>query len=147
MGLAEAWRLRVAGQAAESAERLAVEGDLAQSLLGQGRHVEAERVLRTLHAVQMRVLGAEHPNTLATAADLARSLSNQGKYADAERIQREVLGALKRVLGAEIRTRWRMRTIWLCPSRAKANMPRLSRSSARCLGFKSACSVQRTQAR
>jgi hypothetical protein len=102
MGLAEAWRLRVAGQGSGE-RRTACSGGQsgARSLLGQGKGVEVEQLLRTLFEVEMRVLGAEHPDTLLTAGDLATSLSRQGKYADAERIQREVLGALTRVLGAE----------------------------------------------
>ena len=58
IGLAEAWRSRVAGQAAESAERLTAEGNLANSLLDQGKHAQAERVLRTQHEVlNVRVRG------------------------------------------------------------------------------------------
>ena len=57
-GLAEAWRSRVVGQAAESAERLDAESHLASSLLHQGKFVEAEPMLRRLHAVRMRVHGA-----------------------------------------------------------------------------------------
>jgi hypothetical protein len=101
IGLAEAWWSRVAGQAAESLERLLAEGNLANTLLNQGKYAQAERVLRDLHAVQMRVYGAEHPETLTSANNLAMSLSGQGKYAHAEVIQREVLGVRKRVLGAE----------------------------------------------
>jgi Flp pilus assembly protein TadD len=100
-GLAEAWRSRVAGRAAESDERLEAETNLAMSLLYQGKDAGAEPMFRRLHAVRMRVLGAEHPETLKLADNLAASLSNQGKYADAERIQREVLEVQKRVLGAE----------------------------------------------
>ena len=100
-GLAEAWRSRVAGHAAESAERLAAESYLAFSLLHQGKAVEAEPIFRRVHAVRMRVHGAEHSDTLTTAGNLASSLSNQGKHADAERIQREVLEVQKRVLGPE----------------------------------------------
>ena len=100
-GLAEAWRSRVAGQAAESDERLAAENYLAMSLVPQGNAVEAEPMFRRLHEVMMRVHGAEDPETLTTANNLAESLSYQGKYADAERIQREVLEVRKRVLGAE----------------------------------------------
>ena len=101
IGLAEAWRSRVAGQPAESLERLAAEGNLANALLKQGKSAQAERVLRALHEVQMRVLGAEHPNTLTTAGNLAAALSGQGKYADAERIEREMHAVEKYVLGAE----------------------------------------------
>ena len=98
-GMAEAWRSRVAGQAEESLERLAAEGNLADALMGQGRHAEAESMLRRLHEVQMRVLGAEDARTLSTAAALALSLTNQGKNTDAERINREVLGVQKRLFG------------------------------------------------
>ncbi len=71
--LAEAWRSRVAGQAAENTERLCAEYNLAVSLLYQGKNVEAEPMFRRLHEVMMRVLGAEHPDTLTTAGDLASS--------------------------------------------------------------------------
>ena len=100
-GLAEAWWSRVAGQVAQSDERLDAEKYLASSLLHQGKAAEAEPMLRRLHEVRMRVLGAEHLVTLSVANNLAMSLSIQDKHADAERIQREVLGVRKRVLGAE----------------------------------------------
>jgi hypothetical protein len=73
-GLAEAWRSRVAGQAAESAERLQAESNLAVSLLYQRKDAEAEPMLRKLIEVQKRVLGAEHPSTLTSANNLAESL-------------------------------------------------------------------------
>jgi hypothetical protein len=101
MGLAEAWRSRVAGQAAESDERFGAEYNLANSLVHQGKAVEAEPMLRKLHKVRMRVDGAEHPGTLSVANTLASSLSKQGKHVEAERIQREVHGVEKRALGAE----------------------------------------------
>ncbi len=101
IGVAEAWRSRVSGQAAESLERLDADGNLADAFLHQGKYAQAERMLRDLHAARMRVLGAEHPGTLTSACNLAMSLSYQGKHAEAETIQREVLGVQKRVLGAE----------------------------------------------
>ena len=72
-GLAEAWLSRVAGQAAESDERLGAEYNLASSLVQQGKAVEAEPMFRRLHAVMMRVLGAEHPDTLSVASNLGFS--------------------------------------------------------------------------
>ncbi len=76
--------LAPAAAAAESPERLAcgtAEGNLASSLfkLQQGKFKEAERMLRRLHKVRMRVYGAEDPGpeTRATANDLAQSLSGQ----------------------------------------------------------------------
>ena len=56
---------------------------------------------REVHAVQTRVLGAEHADTLTTAGNLAISLNQQGKHAEAEQMQREVLAAQTRVLGPE----------------------------------------------
>ena len=101
LAAAEAWRSRVAGQAAENTERLEAESNLAVSLVQQGKAVEAEPMLRRLHEVTMRVYGAEYPSTLTIAGDLAMSLTNQGKYADAERIQREAHELIMRVHGAE----------------------------------------------
>lgn len=100
-GLAEAFRSRVAGQKSESVDWRAAELNLAQCFMSDCKHAQAELILRKLHEVETRVLGAEHPGTLATAGDLASSLSGQGKYADAQRVQREVLEVQKRVLGAE----------------------------------------------
>ena len=57
-GLAEAWRSRVAGRAAENFERLEAESNLAASLLHQGKAAEAEPMFRRLHEVMMRVYGA-----------------------------------------------------------------------------------------
>jgi hypothetical protein len=98
-GLAEAWRSRVAGQAAESDERLEAEYNLARSLLHQGKAAEAEPMLRRLHEVLMRVHGAEDPNTLTAANNLAESLSYQGKYVDAEQMLHATLASCQRVLG------------------------------------------------
>jgi hypothetical protein len=100
-GLAEAWRSRVAGQAAESDERLEAEYNLASSLTHQGKYKEAEPMLRKLREVQMRVHGAEYQNTLSVANNLAGCLSKQGKHADAERIERKALGVRRRVHGTE----------------------------------------------
>jgi hypothetical protein len=83
-GLAEAWRSRVAGQAAERDERLEAESNLALSLLHQGKDVEAGPMFRRLHEVMMRVLGAEHPGTLTTAGNLATSLSHKAFFLFAE---------------------------------------------------------------
>ena len=98
-GLTETCWSRVAGQAAESTERLEAENNLAMSLLHQGKDAEAEPMLRRLHEVLMRVLGAEHPKTLTIAGHLASSLSNQGKHVEAERIQRGAWGAKARARG------------------------------------------------
>ena len=100
-GLPEAWRSQVAGQVAESAERLAAESNLADSLVSVGRYAEAEPKLRELHRMDVRLLGPEHPDTLKTSSNLAVSLSGQGKFADAEAINRQVFDVQTRLLGPE----------------------------------------------
>ncbi len=105
MGLAEAWRSRVAGQAAENTERLAAENNLAMSLVNQGKAMEAEPMLRKLHEVMMRVYGAEHPHTLSIAGNLGESLLNQGKYAELSGSSARCLGRESACSGPSIRTR------------------------------------------
>ncbi len=63
-GLGEAWWSRVCDEAEESDERLAAAGNLAGCREGQGKHVEAERILRDVLGVERRVLGDEHLHTL-----------------------------------------------------------------------------------
>jgi hypothetical protein len=53
--------------------------NLADSLSGQGKYDEAEKMQREVLAVSKRVLGADHSNTLSTANNLAASLWSQGK--------------------------------------------------------------------
>jgi tetratricopeptide (TPR) repeat protein len=100
-GLAEAWWARVRDAAEESSERQAAAYNLGKSLIGEGKYGEADRMLREMHGIWMRVLGAEHPHTLTCAHDIAFCLLHQGKHAEAEQIHREVLAARKRVLGPE----------------------------------------------
>jgi hypothetical protein len=86
---------------AEHPDTLAVASNLATSLLGQGKHADAEQINREQLRVEKRVLGAEHPHMLHTACSLAKSLMLLGKYAEAEAIQCEVVGVQRRVLGPE----------------------------------------------
>ena len=100
-GLAKAWWSRARDQPEESPERLCAAHNLAQSLKGDGRYAEAERIFRELHDVRMRVDGAEHAETLANASEIGSCFGGQGKHAEAEQIQREVHAVRKRVLGPE----------------------------------------------
>jgi hypothetical protein len=100
-GLAEAWWARVRDAAEESAERLSAAHNLGQSLYGDGKYGEAERMFREVHGIRLMILGAEHAQTLNCAGEIARCLLYQGEYAKAEQIEREVLAARKRVLGPE----------------------------------------------
>jgi len=100
-GLANEWWSRVCDRAEDDGERLSSAGNLANSLLLQGKLAEAEKMEREVLAVKTRVLGAEHLGMLATAGNLAASLSRQGKHAQAEKMQREVLAVRTRVLEAD----------------------------------------------
>ncbi len=75
--------------------------NLADSLSGQGKYDEAEKLQREGLAVLKRVLGAEHPDTLTAAGNLAVILLRQGKCDEAEKMQQQGLAVLKGVLGAE----------------------------------------------
>jgi hypothetical protein len=61
-------RRRVLGE--EHPSTLTSAGNLAASLAGQGKHAQAEEMLRAALAARRRVLGSAHPATLATAKDL-----------------------------------------------------------------------------
>ena len=55
---------------AEHPDTLMSANNLAASLSGQGKHVEAEQMLLAALASLQRVLGPAHPNTLGTARNL-----------------------------------------------------------------------------
>ena len=76
-GLAEAWWARVRDAAEENAERQSAAYNLGQSLYGDGKYGEAERMFREVHGIWMRVKGAEHPETLKCAGEIALCLSGQ----------------------------------------------------------------------
>ena len=96
-GLAEAWWARVLHEVEESAERQSAAYNLGQSLYGDGKYGEAERMFREVHGIRTRVLGAEHPETLTCAGEIALCLMSQGKHAKAEQINHEVHALEKRV--------------------------------------------------
>jgi hypothetical protein len=58
------------------------------SLHVQGRHAEAEAMLRQTLRLRETVLGKEHPGTLMSMNNLAVSLRHQGKHAEAEALHR-----------------------------------------------------------
>ena len=67
----------------------------------QGRHMEAEVLLRqTLHK-QQRVLGPEHPDTFVTITVLAAVREAQDKPCDSEMMLRQLWKLQKRVLGPD----------------------------------------------
>ncbi len=72
--------------------------NLAVLYFNQGRHAEAEVLLRHVLEVRERVLGKEHPDTINTINNLAALYDAQGRYAEAEPLFRRALAAFERVL-------------------------------------------------
>jgi tetratricopeptide (TPR) repeat protein len=75
------------------------QNDLANALHAQGKHSEAEEVLRSVLTACEHVFGPDHPGTLKSYDNLALALHLQGKHAEAEQEFRKVLAARLRVLG------------------------------------------------
>jgi len=75
------------------------QNDLANALHAQGKHAEAEVVLRSVLAACEHVFGPDHPGTLKSYDNLALALHLQGKHAEAEQQFRKVLAIRLRVLG------------------------------------------------
>jgi hypothetical protein len=79
--------------------RLDANQDLALALATNGRHSEAESMLRRVLAFRRRSNGAAHRSTLTTAVHLSRSLSAQFKFSEAGAMLREMLAISNQALG------------------------------------------------
>ena len=73
--------------------------NLAASLRDQGKHAEAEPLLRDTLAAQKRVLGNDHPDTLRTARNLGVVHYGLCEFDEAERLLRETLALFRQVRG------------------------------------------------
>ncbi len=62
-------RRRVLGE--EHPDTLTGAAHVAASLSSQGKHAEAERILREVLGAKRRVLGEEHPDTLTSSNTMA----------------------------------------------------------------------------
>src|SRR5262249_4181471 len=74
---------------------------LAFGLQSQGKHAEAEPLLRTALAIRQRALGENHPEAAHALEQVASSLHAQGKYGEAEELLRKALALSGPVLGEE----------------------------------------------
>ena len=66
----------------------------------QGKHDEAERLLREAARRRARTLGASHPRTLISEISVASVLREKGDGAAAEKIGRDVVARAKKALPA-----------------------------------------------
>ena len=83
----------------DDAQSEAMELALAITLADTGRHEEAIRMARDLHARQDMRLGADDPATLQTAVELAKILDFTGENEEAGRLLKESVAAYVRRLG------------------------------------------------
>jgi len=74
-------------------------GNLANTLLSEGKPAEAEPLQREALEGRRRILGPNHPETQYAIANLANILSAQKRYREAEALYREALQGEIRVLG------------------------------------------------
>eukprot|EP00729_Bicosta_minor_P032494 gene32494-biopygen5412 len=68
---------------------------------GLGKHAEAEAMLREVLAIQLQMLGPEHPDTLSTKGNISRTHFSQGKDAEALPLARESYRGCTKVDGPE----------------------------------------------
>ena len=92
---------RAQGLPEESAAWLAAAQNLGKCHLARAEYAEAERMLRHVHAVSSRTLGAEDPATLTDACELSFALLCLGKCDDASNIAHTCSEASRRLFGDE----------------------------------------------
>lgn len=121
---------------AESAETLAIQGDLARLRNWQGRLEEADVLGRRTLEARRRMLGAEHAATLETAGNLADVLRARGHFEESIALDRETLAAQERVLGprdeATLSTQHRLATALQMSGRLNEAQALLEKSLADC---------------
>ncbi len=88
----------VAERTGRRAEHAAALNLLGVALTRQGRHEEAEPVLRQAVEERSRLLGEEHPETVAAATNLALVLLDEGHYREAEQRLSRALAAAEHTL-------------------------------------------------
>lgn len=78
-----------------------VQQEIADLLIDQGQYQDAEKLLRRLLDLRMRMLGPEDGGTVRTRANLAAALLKLGNAVEAERQYREVIKISEKVVGPE----------------------------------------------
>lgn len=68
---------------------------------GLGKHAEAEAMFREALAIQLQMLGPEHPRTMRTKGNICITLSAEDKYAEALPLARECYRGYTKVDGPE----------------------------------------------
>ena len=80
---------------------VAAMGYLSRVLSEQGKHQEAEQVLRDALEASQGLCGPKDPTRLTFMSGLASALRRQGRYEEAAELHTEVLGERRRLLGRE----------------------------------------------
>ncbi len=79
----------------------ALQHEIADLLVAQGKYSDAEKVFRSVIAARSDVLGPDKPDTLDSRHRLIYALTRQTKFAEAENESRQVLQAREKILGRE----------------------------------------------
>ena len=98
------WRLYELDQndnVSDTWDNLATVDMMAKALSENGRVEEAEPLVRSAHAMCLRVFGIDHASTLDAATNLAFTLTGQSKHAEAETLFRFTLDKQQRLLGED----------------------------------------------
>ncbi|QKX63759.1 uncharacterized protein TRUGW13939_10930 [Talaromyces rugulosus] len=74
---------------------------VADCLVSDGRHQEAEILYQKLIRINQEKSGSEHPSTLFCMTNLASTYRNQGRWNEAMKLQMQVMETQKTVLGVE----------------------------------------------
>jgi tetratricopeptide (TPR) repeat protein len=82
-------------------EWAALQQDVADLLVMQGKYGDAEKIFRTIIQAQSSAVGPEHPDTLNSRHRLIYALTRQSKYAEAEAEARQVLKLREKILGPQ----------------------------------------------
>ena len=80
---------------------LMVKGNLAATYQNLGRHGEALRMLREVHAARSRLLGPRHGDTLLAASNLSDELVTIQLWAEAKQFLREQIPLALEALGPD----------------------------------------------
>lgn len=80
---------------------LTARGDLGTLLLLRGNYAEAERVIRAVLAIRIRVNEPTDPELYSSRQSLAVALGQQDEFAEAEQLLRQTLNDQRRTLGPD----------------------------------------------
>jgi tetratricopeptide (TPR) repeat protein len=95
----------------------------------QGKHVEAEGLLKRTLVIREQALGTSHPDVASTLNNLASLYRDQGKYGETEGLLKRALSITENAKGANTETWPGPSLIWHCFIGGKADTETRKRST------------------